>query len=180
MSTLTASSESRRSTSTQEQTTPLATRTHSNLASTSSTRSLSAHPSASTLAGTPSSHRTSGPSAITVELALAQSNGSVQATLENLVNERNQLQNENASLWKHLEKTRASTLSFKNDLARIRAERDRALSLLEAARGGDDCRKHQNQRDTSVPGVSTTSLERSTPQRHHSDTGLQHFFLFVS
>lgn len=84
---------------------------------------------------------------LTVENALAQANGNTSVALENVVNERNMLSNQNTQLWRLIEKQR----SVGKELERVRAERDRAVAKLESRNVGE--------------GGSTSSLSSSTTTR---------------
>ncbi|KAF8327759.1 uncharacterized protein EI90DRAFT_3066940 [Cantharellus anzutake] len=165
--------EGRRGSGAAEQSTPQANRTYTNMASTPSTRTVAAQASSSSLAaaqGSPSSHRTVSSQAITVESALAVANGSHQTALEKLVSERNSLQNENALLWKHLEKTKSTAVLFKKDLDRIRAERDRLLSILEGFK--DERRQLPADYRASSDDSLATRQDNEKPdsgEKHQSD-----------
>ena len=113
-----------------------------------------------------------GSAAITAESVLVQANGEYPVALQTVISERNALQNQNALLWKHVEKIKSTAGAFKKDLDRVRAERDRLLTLLEKVSPGEVPRKGSSQRSASVDAASISGpADRPVVVRNLSDTG---------
>lgn len=120
----------------------------------------------------PSTMRVGKTSQVTVESALAQANGSYEVALAQVVDERNAIYNQNTMLWKHVEKTKGAAASYKKDLERIRAERDRALARIQQLTGEEPRPRPSTQRNGSVDTLPPTHTERPVqPVRHLSDAG---------
>ncbi|KZV85703.1 RhoGAP-domain-containing protein [Exidia glandulosa HHB12029] len=154
------------------------------MASSSSTAGLSTpqRPSAASGSGLGLSSLGSGStvaSYLTLEAALAGANGSHAAALDAVLAERNGLSQQNAQLWKLIEKQRASYTNAMADLARIRAERDKAISRLDGSRGPR--RQHSTPQKSSSTSTLPTSFSHSespssdspAPSRHQTDPATQ-------
>lgn len=112
------------------------------------------------------------------ESVLAQVNGSYEAALAQVIEDRNNLHNQNSMLWKHVEKIKLTAAGFKKDLDRIRGERDRALTRIQQLTGEDLRARPANHRAPSLDTLSSVAAERPNPPvRHLSDTGVFTYLL---
>ena len=167
--------EGRRGSAASEQSTPQPNRAHAGMTSNPPSRTVAAHASNASLAtaqGSPSGHRTLSSEVVTVDSALAVANGSHQIALENLVSERNSIRNQNVLLWRHLEKAKSTAGVLKKDLDRIRAERDRLMSMLETLKD-ERFQIHPSRRGSGddVSDAQHSAGGPGTRGRHQSGTG---------
>lgn len=174
-----APSEARRPSNANDYATPQPSRTYPNGGPAStSTRTLHQVSSSSlsnqtTVQASPSTARPANSGQTTVESALAQANGSYEAALAHVVEDRNNIHNQNAMLWKHFEKIKVTAAGLKKDLDRIRGERDRALTRIQQLTGEEPRARPSNQRAPSLDTLSSLPVERPAPPlRHLSDTGM--------
>ncbi|QRW02916.1 Rho GTPase-activating protein 21-B [Ceratobasidium sp. AG-Ba] len=123
-----------------------------------SVSSVSSNPSAN-----PSSQKT-----LDQILAGASPPGDLQSALVNLLEERNNVVQQNAQLWRVIEKHKLSLATASKDLERIRGERERYRRLLEetAASGSGSERER---RPRAHPGMRAVSQSRVPMSRHQSD-----------
>ncbi|KAG8900756.1 hypothetical protein FRB99_005770 [Tulasnella sp. 403] len=85
--------------------------------------------------GSPSSSSRAGvgQAPLTVDAALAQANGDPIVALDAVVNERNMISNQNAQLWKLIEKQRAAYSSLLKEHERVRGDRGKTQSKGDAS-----------------------------------------------
>ena len=76
-------------------------------------------------------------STLSLDSVLSAANGDPMVALETLLTERNNLHQQNAQLWKLMEKSRAGYANSLKDLDRIRSERDKALAKLDTLVASD-------------------------------------------
>lgn len=93
-----------------------------------------------------------------------------------LLEERNTVAQQNAQLWRVIEKQKSSLASATKDLERIRAERERYRRLFEetttASGSGSELERRPHQARASsrvISGARTVSGTRAPMSRHQSD-----------
>ncbi|KZS94391.1 hypothetical protein SISNIDRAFT_453295 [Sistotremastrum niveocremeum HHB9708] len=96
----------------------------------------------------------------TPEAAIAAANGDLRVALDNALNERNMLSNQNAQLWKLIEKQRDGYANVMRELERVRTERDRALGKRTAL---------SNHSSTALNHSDSPQRPRRNLVRHASD-----------
>ncbi|KAF8605862.1 RhoGAP-domain-containing protein [Ceratobasidium sp. AG-I] len=131
--------------------------------------------SVSSVSSTPSSRHASQKTLDQV-LAVANPPGDLQSALTMLLDERNSAAQQNAQLWRVIEKQKSNLASATKDLERIRAERERYRRLFEetttASGSGSELERRPPQgrpSNRAVSGVRAVSHSRAPIFRHQSD-----------
>ncbi|KAG8724902.1 hypothetical protein FRC09_012314 [Ceratobasidium sp. 395] len=108
-------------------------------------------------------------------LTMTSSPGDLQSALMALLEERNNLVQQNAQLWRIVEKQKASLATASKDLERIRAERERYRRLFEettaSGSGSERERRPTGSRSSTRvhPAVRVISQTHTLMSRHQSD-----------
>ncbi|KAG8741476.1 hypothetical protein FRC10_002844 [Ceratobasidium sp. 414] len=139
-----------------------------------STRSVAPRQSAQSVSSTSSNPPAGQSSQKSLEqvLAAASPPGDLQSAVALLLEERNNVVQQNAQLWRIIEKQKASLASASKDLERIRAERERYRRLFEevtTASGSGSERERRPPGSRVHPSVRAVSQTRATVSRHQSD-----------
>ncbi|KAG9128133.1 hypothetical protein FRC07_004475 [Ceratobasidium sp. 392] len=146
-------------------------------------RSVAPRQSAQSVSSTSSNPPANQSSQKTLEQALnaASPPGDLQSALGMLLDERNNVVQQNAQLWRIIEKQKASLASASKDLERIRAERERYRRLFEetttASGSGSERERRPGGSSRSSnrvhPAVRAVSQTRTPMSRHQSDDAVQ-------
>ncbi|KAG8694775.1 hypothetical protein FRC08_008272 [Ceratobasidium sp. 394] len=139
-------------------------------------RSVAPRQSAQSVSSTSSNPAVSQSSQKSLEQVLATTSppGDLQSALVTLLEERNNVVQQNAQLWRIIEKQKASLASASKDLERIRAERERYRRLFEemtTASGSGSERERRPAGSRVHPTIRTVSQTRAPVSRQQSDDG---------
>ncbi|KAG8684297.1 hypothetical protein FRC09_015479, partial [Ceratobasidium sp. 395] len=140
-------------------------------------RSVAPRQSAQSVSSTSSNSPANQSSQKTLEqvLTMASSPGDLHSALVALLDERNNVVQQNAQLWRIIEKQKASLATASKDLERIRAERERYRRLFEettaSGSGSERERRPTGSRSSTRvhPAVRAVSQTRTPMSRHQSD-----------
>ncbi|KAG9083902.1 hypothetical protein FS749_005646 [Ceratobasidium sp. UAMH 11750] len=140
-------------------------------------RSVAPRQSAQSVSSTSSNPAVSQSSQKSLEQVLATTSppGDLQSALVTLLEERNNVVQQNAQLWRIIEKQKASLASASKDLERIRAERERYRRLFEemtTASGSGSERERRPAGSRVHPTIRTVSQTRAPVSRQQSDDGV--------